>query len=151
MIRETHSIYIDAPVEKVYGYWTDPGNWSEIAPSWAHVKNTNIKRTAKLAGTTFDSYGKMMPGLPAMKYSVEFLDAEPNRRLVMRSGGPSGKATMTALFESVDSGTVLTTTEEREETAVERVPLLGRLAAPVVGQLDTIWMHGLKAKMEGQR
>ena len=151
MIRETHSIYIDAPVEEVYEYWTDPSNWPEIAPAWAHVENTNIKRTPKLAGTTFDSYGKMMPGLPSMKYSVEFLDAEPNRRLVMRSDGSFGQATMTALFEPVDSGMVLTATEQREKTVVERVPLVGRLAGWVVEQLDTIWMHGLKARMEGRR
>lgn len=151
MIRETHSIYIDAPVEKVYEYWTDPENWSEIAPAWAHVENKNIKRAPKIAGTTFDSYGTMVPGLPPMRYSIEFVDAEPNRRLVMCSEGPSGgKDTMTALFEPVDSGTVLTAIEEREETAVERVPLLGRLAGVVVGQMETLWMRGLKAKMEGR-
>lgn len=148
MVRETRSIFIEAPVETVYGYWTDPDNWSAIAPAWARVQNANIKKTPEVAGTTFDSYGRMIPGLPRMKFSVEFLEAEPNRRLVMRSDGPSGMATMTALFDSVGSGTVLTASEGRELTALERLPLIGRLTGPAIEQLDSRWMHGLKAKLE---
>ena len=145
MIRMTDSIYIDAPVERVYDYYKDPSNWAEIAPSWLHTEYTNLKLTPEITGTTFDTLGKV-PGLPPMKGSAEFIDAEPNRRLV----GRFGTETMTFLFEPVGSGMVLTVLDEREKLAVERVPLVGRLAEWVVDQLGVQWMHVLKAKMEGK-
>lgn len=149
MIRMTDSIYIDVPVEKVFEFYKDPGNWPEIAPAWLHTECTNIKLTPEITGTTFDTFGKV-PGLPPMKGTAEFVDAEPNRRLVLRTDARFGKESMTFLFEPVGSGMVLTVLDEREKLAAERVPLVGRLAEWVVDQLGVQWMHVLKAKMEGR-
>jgi len=150
MIRMTDSIYIEAPVEKVFDYYKDPAHWEEIAPAWLHTEYTNITRKPQVKGTTFDTYGKV-PGLPPMRGSAEFVDAEPNRRLVLRGDTGFGMETTTFLFEPAGSGMVLTVLDEREKLAAERVPLVGRIAEWVVDQLGVQWMHVLKAKMEDKK
>jgi uncharacterized protein YndB with AHSA1/START domain len=148
MIRMTDSIYIDAPVEKIYEYCADPANWPELAPVWMQGKFTNIKRTPEVKGTTFDYEGKMA-GFATVKGSGEYVEAERNRRIVMHSEDPTfGSDTTTYLLEPAGAGAVLTVLDEREELAAERIPLVGRVAEWVVNQMSVQWMHVLKRKME---
>lgn len=148
MIRMTDSIYIEAPVEKIYEYCADPANWPELAPAWMQGKFTNIKRTPEVKGTTFDYEGRMA-GFATVKGSGEYVDAERNRRIVMHSEDPTfGPDTTTYLLEPAGAGAVLTVLDEREQLAPERIPLVGRVAEWVVNQLSVQWMHVLKRRME---
>jgi uncharacterized protein YndB with AHSA1/START domain len=151
MIRTTDSIYIDAPVEKVFDFYKDPRNMTEIEPSWLHTEYTDMVLTPELTGTTFSYVGKM-PGVPDMAGTCEYIEAIPNRRLVWRMTGRMGEApeTETFLFEPVGSGMVLTVVDERDEFRIERIPLVGKVAEWVVDRLGVQWMHLLKAKMEGR-
>lgn len=150
MIRTTDSIYIDAPVEKVFEFYTNPANWESIAPSWLDAKYLDVKTTPEVKGTTF-SYKAKMAGLVDMEGAGEFTDAVPNRRIVLRDTGRTGQTeTMTFLFEPVGSGMTLTVLDERAEFPIERIPMVGSLAEWVVDRLGVQWMHVLKAKMEGR-
>lgn len=150
MIRTTRSIYIDAPVKKVFDYYKDPVNWAEVAPAWLDATYSDIKRTPKGVGTTFTFKGKMARVIP-VEGTGELTEVVPNRRIVYRGKDPLQDATetMTFLFEAVGSGMTLTAVDEREASRVERIPLIGRLAERVVDDLGFQWMYLLKEKMEG--
>jgi uncharacterized protein YndB with AHSA1/START domain len=149
MIRTTRSIYIDAPVKKVFDFYKDPANWAEVAPAWLDATYSDVKRTPKVTGTTFTFKGKMARVIP-VEGTGELTEVVPNRRIVYRGKDPVQDATetMTFLFEAVGSGMTLTAVDEREAYRVERIPLVGRLAERVVDDLGFQWMHLLKEKME---
>jgi uncharacterized protein YndB with AHSA1/START domain len=149
MITATRSIYIEAPVEKVFDFYKDPRNWAETAPVWLDATYTDVNVTPKGTGTTFSYKGKMV-GVVDVDGAGELTEVVPNRRIVMQATDPVQKTpeTMTFLFEPVGSGTTMTMVDEREPMRIERIPLVGRLAEWVVDELGSQWMRVLKAKME---
>jgi uncharacterized protein YndB with AHSA1/START domain len=149
VITATRSIYIEAPVEKVFDFYKNPTNWAETAPAWLDATYMDVKLTPKGTGTTFSYKGKMV-GVVDMEGTGELIEVVPNRRIVMQATDPVQKTpeTMTFLFEPVGSGTTMTMVDEREPMRIERIPLVGRLAEWVVDELGSRWMHVLKAKME---
>jgi uncharacterized protein YndB with AHSA1/START domain len=149
VIKTTDSVYVDAPVNEVYEYFSDPTKWPELAPPWGHMECTNLKRTPELTGTTFDGTAKFF-GLPPMSESFEILEAKRNRRLVLRGDGPFGEEIMTLLFEPVDAGMVVTMLDERGETTAERIPVFGRLVEAFVNRTNAVWLHQLKVRMEAR-
>ena len=140
MTKISRTIEIDAPVEQVFGYFSDPEHLPEIWPSMLEV--SNVERGE---GGGFDWVYKMA-GIRFRGHSQN-LEWKQNERIVNRSaeGIPS---TFTYTFEGRDGGTSFTTEVEYE------IPhkVLGKLAEPVVRRLNEheadAFVHNLKARVE---
>lgn len=101
MLPVTHSVYIEAPVDRVFDFWRDPRNQFSLAPddraALTDVKltedgvGTYYSLTATLAGATLESF-------------VVFTEVIPNRRIVDRSS-MALHGTATYVFEPEGSGT----------------------------------------------
>ncbi|MGB5933129.1 MAG: SRPBCC family protein [Anaerolineae bacterium] len=142
MAKVERSITINAPVEKVFGYWTQPTNLPEIWPSLLEVKE--VQRLPN-GGNRVQSVYKMA----GMRFEVTTEDTEyvPNQRTVTKvEGGIEGTITWT--FQPEDGGTKLTT--ETEYTVP--IPLLGKLAEAFIVKANErevdLLLANLKARME---
>jgi ligand-binding SRPBCC domain-containing protein len=139
------STLIDAPLEKVFRYYSDPEKLPEVWPSlieahdvtrsadgWPH----EFAWTYKMAGMKFE--GRTV--------NVEF---EPNRRYVSESKGGIDSRIETT-FETRDGKTLVTDDIQYHVP----VPLLGRIAERVLAKLnenELATIHAnLKARMEAE-
>ena len=142
MAKITRSISINAPVEKVYAFMSDPSNLPEIWPSMIEVKDVqpapaggyNFGWVYKMAGTRFKGASEV----------TEFI---ANQRTVNKST-KGIQSTFVWGYEGEDGGTKLT----MEIEYVVPVPLLGKLAeAFIVKQNEheaEVLLANLKARME---
>ena len=134
------SITINAPVEKVFEY-TTPENLPEVWPSLVEVKN--VKELPD-GGYSWDWVYKMAGmNFNGSSEHVEYVD---NERTVAQSTGID--STITWTYESVGSGTKMTTLTEYKIP----VPLLGKVAEAFVVKMNenesnTI-LANLKARLE---
>ena len=142
MAKVEKTITINAPVEKVFGYMTEPTNLPEIWPSMVEVKDvqpspvggSNYKWVYKMAGMRFEG-------------ATETVEYVANQRTVTESkAGIPNKFVFT--YQRENSGTKLTV--EAEYTIP--VPLLGKLAeAFIVKQNEheaEAMLANLKDRME---
>ena len=122
MARVVRSISIDAPVEKVFGYFDDPTNLPEVWPSLLEVRN--VKRLPN-GGNSFRFVYKMA----AIRFegTSEDVDYIPNELSITESKGGIA-STITLTYRPEDGGTKLTM--ENEYTVP--IPVLGRLAEAVI-------------------
>lgn len=143
MAEIERSIFIDAPVEKVFAFMAEPNNLPEIWPSLIEVKNVQLLPNG---GYCYDWTYKMA----GMRFQgqAEWIEFVKNERIVDKneSGIPS---TFVWIYKPEDGGT-------RVAVKVEyTIPgaALGRLAEPLIHKMnehetDTI-LANLKARMEG--
>ncbi len=137
-----NSIFINAPVEKVFAYVQNPTNMLEIWPSMVDIRNVKDLGGGKL---TYDWTYKM--GGMKMDGSSEVLECVPNERLVtIGKGGIESKFIWT--FKPVQNGTQMDTNVEYTVP----VPVLGRLAEGLIikqneRESETL-LNNLKARME---
>lgn len=142
MARIRRTITINAPVEKVFDYWTDPTNLPEYWPSMVEVSDVH---PLPKGGNSFRFVYKMA----GMRFEGASEDTEfvPNERTVTK-GKDGLESTVTATFQPVDDGTKMTF--EVEYTVP--IPLLGRLAEAVIVRLNeneaNVVLANLKARME---
>lgn len=121
------SITVNAPVEKVFGYFETPDFLQKCVPSLVEVKLWEQLPTGghcfqcvhKMGGRTFD--GEL----------IEQTEFVPNSRIVEKSERSFPKSTSTYIFEAEGGGTKLTV---RSDVTVP-IPLLGKLAAVVLSRL----------------
>ncbi|MDI6696331.1 MAG: SRPBCC family protein [Anaerolineales bacterium] len=143
MAKIEKSIFINAPVEKVFAFMAKPENLPEIWPSLQEVRNAqplpnggySYDWSYKMAGLRFDGHAEWS----------EFIQ---NQRIVDKneSGIPS---TFTWIYQPEDGGT-------RVSVSVDyTIPgaALGKLAEPIVHKMneqeaETVLVN-LKARMEG--
>ncbi|MBU1878413.1 MAG: SRPBCC family protein [Chloroflexi bacterium] len=142
MSRIEKTITINAPVEQVFGYISDPANLPEIWPSmeevqdvlWLPTGGTSFQWVYKMAGMRFEGASE----------TTEYI---PNQRIVTQS--TTGIAnTFTWTYQSEDGGTRVTL----EVAYTVPVPLLGKLAAALIvrqneREAETL-LANLKARME---
>jgi uncharacterized protein YndB with AHSA1/START domain len=142
MAKIEKTITINAPVEKVFGYWEEPTNRPEVWPSLVEVKE--VERLPS-GGRNFRWVYKMA-GVP-LKGTNEATEYVANQRIVEKSKGGI-ESTLTWTFQPEAGGTKLTV--EVEYTVP--VPLLGKLAeAFIVKQNEReteLILANLKARME---
>lgn len=139
------SVLIDAPVDQVFAFVTDPNNLPSIWPSMVEVKNV---KTDAAGAHSFDFTYKMA-GLHFQGHA-DTLEAEKNRHVVTKSVGgiPS---TFDWLYTSKDGKTELKVRTEYE------LPknVLAKLAEPIVHHLNEreaeTMLHNLKAVMEAAK
>ena len=142
MAKITKSVTINAPVEKVFAFMSQPTNLPEVWPSMVEIKNVqpspaggyNFGWVYKMAGMRFDGASKTTESIP-------------NQRTVTKST-KGIESTFVWIYESKDGGTKLTV----EVEYIVPVPLLGKLAeAFIMKQNDheaDVLLANLKARME---
>jgi len=142
MVKITKSVTINAPVEKVYAFMSEPTNLPEIWPSMVEVKDVqpspaggyNFSWVYKMAGVRFDG-------------ASETTEAIPNQRVVTKST-KGIESTFVWMYEPEDGGTKLTV--ETEYTVP--IPLLGKLAEAFIVKQNQheadVMLANLKARME---
>jgi len=138
------SIFINAPVEKVFAYVEDPSNLPEVWPSMVEVKNIisdadgkkNYDWTYKMAGLSINGHS-------------ETLEYEANKRIVVYN--PKGiESKFTWDYISEGDGTRINVEVEYNIP----LPVLGKLAESIIvkqneKEADTL-LANVKAKMENQ-
>ncbi|HEX9618072.1 MAG TPA: SRPBCC family protein [Anaerolineales bacterium] len=143
MAKIEKSIFINAPLEKVFAFMAEPNNLPEIWPSLLEVKNVQplpnggycYEWVYKMAGMRFEG-------------QAEWTEFVKNARIVDKneSGIPS---TFVWTYQPEDGGTRISVSVEYSLPGA----ILGKLAEPVIHKMnehesDTI-LANLKARMEG--
>jgi uncharacterized membrane protein len=142
MTTVNKSITINAPIEKVFRYSTEPGNLPEIWPSL--IENKSVERLPNGGNKTQFVYKMAGMRFEGISEDTEFI---PNKRVVSKTE------------ESVESEITWEYQSEGEATNVSfkgeytvPIPLLGKLAeAFIVKQNENeaeIILANLKARME---
>jgi len=144
MAKLEKSIHIEAPVEKVSAFLTEPANWPTIWPSMLECQGTekspdgshytSVHWVYKMSGMRFEGDSD----------TIEYV---PNQRVATKSR--SGiENTVVWTFEPEESGTRATFSVEY----VVPVPVLGKLAANAIvksneREMDVV-LENLKKAME---
>ncbi len=141
MAKVTKSITIDAPVEKVFGYISEPTNLPEIWPSLIEI--TDVKQLPD--GRTTDRWTYKMAGMRLKgTTTTEYVG---NKSIISKTEG-GVKSTQIWAFEPADGGTKATL--EVEYTVP--IPVIGKLAEVIVVKMNEhegdIIMANLKSRME---
>jgi ligand-binding SRPBCC domain-containing protein len=137
------SIFINAPVEKVFEYHTDPRNNAEYWPSFQTVKDIEELPSG---GTKFGWVYKMAGvKLEGTSETTEFI---PNERYVVESKG-GVESTFIYEYKPEGDGTRLSV---EVEYAVP-VPVLGKLAETIIVKMNereskTV-LANIKDRLEG--
>jgi uncharacterized membrane protein len=143
MAKVERTITINAPVERVFGYMTEPTTLPEIWPSMVEVKD--VKRTPEHIGTTFQ-WAYKMAGM-RFEGSSTVIEYVANQREVTKSERGIS-STFVWTYQPEDGGTRLTV--EVEYTIP--VPLLGKLAEAFIAKQNEheaeVMLANLKARME---
>ena len=142
MAKLTRTITINAPVEKVFAYASEPTNLPEIWPSMVEVKDVqpspaggfNFGWVYKMAGMRFEG-------------ASETTDFIPNQRAVTKSI-KGIQSTFTWTYQFGAGGTKLTLEVEYNIP----VPLLGKLVEAFILKQNEheadVMLANLKARME---
>jgi ligand-binding SRPBCC domain-containing protein len=137
------STLIDAPIEKVFAYYSDPTKLVEIWPSLIEVRD--LTQSADGWPHSFDWTYKM-GGMKFEGHTVN-VEFEPNQRYVAESkGGIESRIETT--FEHRDGKTLVTDDIQYRVP----IPLLGRIAERILAKVnenEVAAIHAnLKARME---
>ncbi|MBN2240782.1 MAG: SRPBCC family protein [Dehalococcoidales bacterium] len=131
MIRIDKEVIIDAPIENVFNYVTEPRNLPEIWPGLIQVFNIeelpgggySAEYEVKVAGIRFNGKGK-------------FTEFVPNQWIVINTRGIS-HSTITCTFRSIDKNTDIEKTRFTLTLDYEiPIPVFGHLAEYVVTRMN---------------
>jgi hypothetical protein len=119
-----HSIHVEAPVEKVFGFFRDPGNWRSLQPEGVEFKDVRLTREG--LGTHY-RWAAKIAGFSIEGFDV-FTEFIPNQRITDRSSS-SLEGTWTYLFEPDGTG-------NEADRGEPRTLLLAHSAAGAAAGLD---------------
>lgn len=141
----TQSVYIEAPVEKVFDWFKNPRHWLELnLPAQRREELIDVHLAPEGVGTFYTWALKPMPGLRFEIFGV-FTEFVPNRRIVDKwSVAMEGSYTYT--FDAEDSGTRLTL--QRHPRSFWRLWPLETLVDRLEGPQDKRFLERLKKLME---
>src|SRR5215210_5243113 len=126
MSRIEHETDINAPVEKVYEYYTNPDNIKEAWPRDVVKESESVSGSKSEEGSEMKVKGKYMGREEEMKLQV--VDKEPNRKLVTRqTEGPFKKWESIQEFQGNGNRTHIRHTIEYE------LPTTGKIANTLSG------------------
>ncbi len=143
MASLTKSIFVAAPVEKVFAFMDDPMNTTSTMVGMTNVRNVKDNGGSKSFDWTYKMGGMKFDG------SSETVERTPNKSLkVIGKGGI--ESTFVWTFTPENGGTRVTVQIDYKVP----VPVLGKLAESVITKqndrdTDTM-MANLKAKVEAQ-
>jgi hypothetical protein len=137
------SNHIEAPVEKVFDSFKDPGKFADLDPGGTQVDE--VKATKEGAGTYMSWHAKIV-GVPVRGFEV-LTDVVPNKHITSRSSfGVVG--TWDYDFEPEGSGTKVTLEHHLE--SFWRIPPLRNLMNLVTERLNDSYMARVKDAIETQ-
>lgn len=122
-----YSIYIEAPVEDVFGFFRDPGNWAELA-SEGSPNIYDIHLTEGGVGTSYRWAARL--AFLKLDGANRFTTFIPNH-LIRDQSSRSFEGTWTYRFEPEGVGTRFTI--ENEQTSFWRLPPLRQLMEYLAG------------------
>ena len=135
------SFHIDAPVTKVFDFFSDPSNWARQGPQGVQFRD--VRLTQEGLGTHYRWVAKIA-GLSLEGFNV-FTEFIPNLRITDRSSS-SLEGTWTYTFEPDGSGTKLTV--DNQVGSFWRLPLLERLLDRMTAKTHEPLFARLKALLE---
>lgn len=121
MAKVERSIIINAPVEKVFSYISDPNSELESMPSITDIRDITGQGVGQRWGWSYKMAGVSLKG------ESEVMEHIPNQRLVHKSTGGI-VSIWTYTFNPEDSGTRLTVVVEYTIP----VPVLGKVGERLV-------------------
>ena len=121
MAKVERNITINAPVEKVFSYITDPNNQLEWLPSVTDIRDITGQGKGQKFGFTYKMMGITFKG------ESEAMEVIPNERIVEKSSGDI-VSTWTWTFKSEVGGTNINLVVEFNIP----VPVLGKFAERMV-------------------
>ena len=142
MAKLIKSISIQAPVDKVFAYLSDPNNQVEIWPSIVEVTDVvRLPDGGYTHGWVYKMAGVRLTG------STRTLEFVPNQRFIEETKGGL-ESVLTWTFEPENGGTRLTVVTEYKVP----IPVLGRMAEAIIVKMNdhegTMVLANLKARME---
>jgi uncharacterized protein YndB with AHSA1/START domain len=145
MVKIDRTVIINAPVEKVFAYMTNPANLPEIWPCLVEVND--LHQTREGTGTTYNWVYKMAG--THFEGTAEITEFIPNQRLVIKDEGGI-RAIRTITLQPVEGGTKYTL----QMDYVLPPSLLGKLDPGFVQRLNEceadVVMANLKVRMEAE-
>ena len=142
MPKTETSITIKAPVEKVFGYISEPTNLPEIWPSLVEIKDVQSLPN----GGHANRWVYKMAGI-RLEGSSEDIEYVANQRVVSRTKG-GVESTQTWILQPEGGGTKVTF---KVEYTVP-IPVLGKLAEAIIVKMNEhegdVILANLKARME---
>lgn len=137
-----YSILIEAPVEQVFGFFRDPGNWYELAGKGSPALY-DIQLSDAGVGTSYRWAARL--AFFKLEGANRFTRFIPND-LIRDESSCSIEGTWTYRFEPEGTGTRVTI--ENEQTSFWRVPPLRQLMEYLAGQGHKPMLAALKARFE---
>jgi uncharacterized protein YndB with AHSA1/START domain len=138
------SIYIEAPVEKVFDFFKDPRNMPETGPMYFAIKD--VKLTEEGVGTYY-GWASKTPGLRMEGFNV-YTEVIPNQRITDKcSASMAGDSTYS--FKPEGSGMQLTI--ESHPRSFWGIPPLRELTDLVKGMAAERLLSAVKAQMEAPK
>jgi carbon monoxide dehydrogenase subunit G len=138
----TRKIDINAPVDRVFAFLTDPNHLLEVMPSLVEVANIDKKAEG---GHSFD-YVYKMAGLRLHGHSATSL-VEKNKRIIVRNTG-GVPSTFDYGYEAVGKGMRLTLTVDYSVPGA----VIAKLAEPIVHRLNEheadLFLQNVKTRIE---
>ncbi len=135
MANITESIIINAPIEKVFGYVTDPANGAKFVPGI--IEQTNISPKTAKVGQKWDWHVNLI-GVE-FRGKAEVTELEPLKKWAVKTYGEADSF-RTYCFEPSGDGTKLT-------IIVENTVIKGALAALASAVIDGIHQINLKQSL----
>lgn len=139
------SIHIEAPVERVFDWFRDPGNWlTSLNPGTRREETTQVHVTQEGLGTFHVWAMKPLPGIRFEPFAV-CTGFVPNKRIVDRWSLPF-YGTYTYTFDAEGSGTRVTL--QRHPRSIWRLRPLDALVDRLEGRSNDTFLAKLKAYLE---
>lgn len=138
----TQSLYIEAPVEKVFTFFKDPRKLSDIAGPM-DTEYLEIKPTRQGTGT-YTSWRAKFAGIPFEGFDV-YTDVVPNKHITEKSSNPM-VGTWDYSFEAEGTGTRLTM--EHHPRSLWGLPPLSYLLDLVTARASGSYLPQLKERIE---
>ena len=142
-MSETHSVYIEAPVEKVFDWFKDPRNWLTLNPT-TREEITQSHVTPGGVGTFHVWKIRPVPGVQFEVFGV-FTEFVPNKRIVDK-WSMALEGTETYTFDPERSGTRVTLSRQRQ--SFWRLKAFDKLVDQAERREDHRALEWLKALME---
>ncbi len=126
MPKADKEVWVEAPIEKVFGYIHEPSNWPEFWPSLVEIKDIQLLPNGGHSGLwVYKMLGMRFEG------KAECTQIVPRRFLVIESKGGI-MSTITWTFHSCQNKTRVTLTIEYKVP----IPLLGKLAEAIIARMN---------------
>jgi uncharacterized membrane protein len=143
MAKFSESIFISAPVEKVFEYHSNPANNPEYWPSFQEVRDIeDLPSGGKKFSWTYKMAGISLEG------TTETVEVIPNKRLVIRSKGGI-ESTLAYDYTPEGEGTRFSVTIDYKVP----IPVLGKLAETIIVKMNEregrAVLENLKVVLEG--